>query len=224
MRKTRRVCAVFLFAALVATMGCSSAPPEAEKAVPEKKAEAPPPEPEPLTGKHYVLIDTTKGKIKLELDADKAPKTVENFLGYVDRKFYDHTIFHRVIKNYFIRAGGYDVRLKRKATRDPVESESDNGLKNVKGAISMHRGEDPQSATTQFMIILRSNPRLDRAYKKGDGFGYTVFGKVVEGMDVASQIGASKTVQRASAKNVPEVPIFIKSIKRVENEEGAGDS
>ena len=148
-------------------MGCSSAPPEAEKAVPEKKAEAPPPEPEPLTGKHYVLIDTTKGKIKLELDADKAPKTVENFLGYVDRKFYDHTIFHRVIKNYFIRAGGYDVRLKRKATRDPVESESDNGLKNVKGAISMHRGEDPQSATTQFMIILRSNPRLDRAYKKG---------------------------------------------------------
>lgn len=224
MRKTRRVCAVFLFAAVVATMGCSSAPPEAEKAVPEKKAEAPPPEPEPLTGKHYVLVDTTMGKIKLELDADAAPKTVENFLDYVDRKFYDHTIFHRVIKNLYIRAGGYDVRLKRKSTRDPIESESDNGLKNVKGAVTMQRGEDPHSATTQFMIILRTNRRLDRSYSKGDGFGYTVFGKVVEGMDVASEIGAVKTVQRASAKNVPDVPVFIRTMKIVTNEVGRGES
>ena len=224
MRKTRRVCKVFLFAALVAAIGCSSAPPEAVKAVPEKKTEAPPPEPEPLTGKHYVLVDTTKGEIKLELDADAAPKTVENFLDYVDRKFYDHTIFHRVVKNLYIRAGGYDIRLKRKLTRDPIESESDNGLKNVKGALTMHRGEDPQSATSQFMIILRTNTRLDRSYSKGDGFGYTVFGKVVEGMDVVTEIGKVKTVQRASAKNVPDVPIFIKTMKIVTNEVGSGES
>lgn len=224
MRKTRSVCAVFLFAALVAAIGCSSAPPEAETAVPEKKVEAPPPEPEPLTGKHYVLVDTTKGEFKLELDADAAPNTVENFLGYVDREFYDHTIFHRVIKNYYVLAGGYDMRLKRKSTRDPIDSESDNELKNVKGAVAMYRGEDPQSATTQFMINLRNNPRLDRGYSKGDGFGYTVFGKVVEGMDIVSAIGVVKTVQRSSAKNVPEVPVFIKSMRRVENEESGGES
>ena len=224
MKKTRRACAVFLFAALVATIGCSSAPPEAEKAVPEKKVEAPPPEPEPLTGKHYVLIDTTKGKIKLELDADTAPKTVENFLGYVDRKFYDHTIVHKVIKNYYLQAGGYDVRLKRKPTRDPIESESDNGLKNLKGAVAMARGEDPQSATTQFVINLRNNRSLDRAYAKGDGFGYTVFGKVVEGMDVVTAIGKVKTVQKSSAKNVPEVPVFIRTAKRLENTESGGEN
>ncbi len=223
MKKTRRACAVFLFAALVAAIGCSSAPPEAE-AVPEKTVEAPPPEPEPLTGKHYVLLDTTKGEIKLELDADAAPITVENFLSYVDRKFYDHTIFHRVIRNYYVLAGGFDMRLKRKSTRDPIASESDNGLKNVKGAVAMYRGEDPQSATAQFMINLRNNARLDRAYSKGDGFGYTVFGKVVEGMDIVTGIGTVKTVQRSSAKNVPEVPIFIKTARLVENEESGGES
>jgi len=213
---------VFLFAALVAALGCSSAPPEA--AVPEKKVEAPPPEPEPLTGKHYVLFDTTKGEIKLELDADAAPKTVENFLAYVDRKFYDHTIVHKVIKNYYVQAGGYDVRLKRKATRDPIDSESDNGLKNVKGAVAMARGSDPQSATTQFMISVRNNPRLDRDYAKGDGIGYTVFGKVFEGMDIVTKMGTVKTVQKSSAKNVPEIPIFIKTARRIENEEGSGES
>ena len=222
MRKTRKVCAVFLFVALALALGCSSAPPEA--AVPEKKVEAPPPEPKPLTGKHYVLLDTTKGDIKIELDADAAPKTVENFLAYVDRKFYDHTIVHKVIRNYYIQAGGYDVRLKRKATRDAIASESDNGLKNVKGAIAMARGEDPQSATTQFMISVRNNPRLDRDYAKGDGIGYTVFGKVIEGMDVVSKIGQVKTVQKSSAKNVPDLPIFIKTVRRVENEEGGGES
>ena len=223
MRKTRTVFVVFLFAALVATIGCSSAPPE-PKEVPEKKVEAPPPEPEPLTGKHYVLIDTTKGEIKLELDADAAPAAVENFLGYVNRKFYDHTIFHRVMKRYYILAGGYDMRLKRKSTRNPIESESDNGLKNLKGAVAMYRGEDPHSATAQFMINLRNNRHFDRAYSKGDGFGYTVFGKVVEGMDVVSGIGTVKTVQRSSAKNVPDVPIFIKTMKVVENEEAGGES
>jgi len=221
MRKIQRVRTVFLFAALVAALGCSSEPPEA---VPERKVEAPPPEPEPLTGKHYVLFDTTKGEIKLELDADAAPKTVENFLAYVDRKFYDHTIVHKVIKNYYIQAGGYDVRLKRKATRDPIDSESDNGLKNLKGAVAMARGVDPQSATTQFMISVRNNPRLDRDYAKGDGIGYTVFGKVVEGMGIVTKIGQVKTVQKSSAKNVPEIPIFIRTARRVENEEDGAES
>jgi cyclophilin family peptidyl-prolyl cis-trans isomerase len=223
MRKTRTVFAVFLFTALVATIGCSSAPPEPEE-VPEKKVEAPPPEPELLTGKHYVLIDTTRGEIKLELDADAAPLAVENFLGYVNRKFYDHTIFHRVMKRYYILAGGYDMRLKRKSTRNPIESESDNGLKNLKGAVAMYRGEDPHGATAQFMINLRNNRHFDREYSKGDGFGYTVFGKVVEGMDVVSGIGTVKTVQRSSAKNVPDVPIFIKKMQVVENEEAGGES
>ena len=123
------------------------------------------------------FIDTTRGEIKLELDADAAPAAVENFLGYVNRKFYDHTIFHRVMKRYYILAGGYDMRLKRKSTRNPIESESDNGLKNLKGAVAMYRGEDPHGATAQFMINLRNNRHFDRAYAKGDGFGYTVLRK-----------------------------------------------
>lgn len=184
-----------------------------EALVEEKK------EPEPLTGKHVVIMETTKGTVKMELDADKAPITVENFLGYVDRRFYDATIFHRVIKRFMVQGGGLSFELKRKMTRGPITSEADNGLKNVKGAVTMARGKDPDSATSQFFINLRRSPQLDHGSSKGDGAGYCVFGKVIEGMDVVEAIGKVKVAQRRSRKNVPVVPVFIKSIRLAPPEE-----
>ena len=210
---------VFLLATLLIAVGCDGggeSPTEADVAAEQAKKEAmeKKKEPEPLTGKHVVIMETTKGTVKMELDADKAPKTVENFLGYVDRRFYDTTIFHRVVKRFMVQGGGLTFDLKRKMNRGPIENESDNGLKNVKGAVSMARGKDPQNATTQFFINLRNSPSLDFGNSKGDGTGYCVFGKVIEGMEVVEAIGKVKTTDRRSRKNVPVVPVFIKSIRR----------
>ena len=210
---------VFLLATLLIAIGCDgggesptatdTAAEQAKKEALEKKKE-----PEPLTGKHVVIMETTKGTVKMELDADKAPKTVENFLGYADRRFYDGTIFHRVVKRFMVQGGGLTFDLKRKMTRDSIENESDNGLKNVKGAVSMARGKDPQSATSQFFINLRNSKQLDHGHPKGDGAGYCVFGKVIEGMEVVEEIGKVKTTEQRSRKDVPVVPVFIKSIRR----------
>ena len=210
---------VFLLATLLIAIGCDGggeSPTEADVAAEQAKKEAmeKKKEPEPLTGKHVVIMETTKGTVKMELDADKAPKTVENFLGYVDRRFYDGTIFHRVVKRFMVQGGGLTFDLKRKMTRQSIENESDNGLKNVKGALSMARGKDPQSATSQFFINLRNSSSLDFGNPKGDGTGYCVFGKVVEGMEVVEEIGKVKTAEVRSRKNVPVVPVFIKSIRR----------
>ena len=201
---------------------CGSAPePEAAQSEPkvekeEQKA------PEPLTGKYLVLVETTKGDLKIELDADAAPKTVENFLGYVDRKFYDHSLFHRIRKNFMVQGGGYSLGtagLKRKWTRDPIPSESDNGLSNKRGTVAMARGaEDPASATSQFFINVRNNRQLDKE-KYEDGFGYCVFGKVLEGMDVVDAMSRVETTVKGSQKSLPVVPIFIQKIRRVEPEE-----
>ena len=210
---------VFLLATLLIAVGCDGggeSPTEADVAAEQAKKEAmeKKKEPEPLTGKHVVIMETTKGTVKMELDADKAPKTVENFLGYADRRFYDATIFHRVVKRFMVQGGGLTFDLKRKMNRGPIENESDNGLKNLKGAVSMARGKDPQSATTQFFINLKDNSSLDRGHPKGDGTGYCVFGKVIEGMEVVEAIGKVKTGEVRSRKNVPIVPVFIKSIRR----------
>ena len=203
---------VFLLATLLIAIGCDGggeSPTATETAAEQAKKEAmEKKKPEPLTGKHVVIMETTKGTVKMELDADKAPKTVENFLGYADRRFYDATIFHRVVKRFMVQGGGLTFDLKRKMNRGPIENESDNGLKNLKGAVSMARGKDPQSATTQFFINLKDNSSLDRDHPKGDGTGYCVFGKVIEGMEVVEAIGKVKTEEKGSFKDVPEVPRF----------------
>jgi cyclophilin family peptidyl-prolyl cis-trans isomerase len=210
---------VFLLATLLIAVGCEGggeSPTAADVAAEQAKKEAmeKKKEPEPLTGKHVVIMETTKGTVKMELDADKAPKTVENFVAYMDRRFYDGTIFHRVVKRFMVQGGGFTFDLKRKMNRGSIENESDNGLKNLKGAVSMARGKDPQSATTQFFINLKNNSSLDRGHPKGDGTGYCVFGKVIEGMEVIEEIGKVKTTEQRSRKNVPVVPVFIKSIWR----------
>jgi peptidyl-prolyl cis-trans isomerase A (cyclophilin A) len=162
-----------------------------------------------------VTITTTLGKIVVELDQAKAPKSVENFLAYVDSKFYDGTIFHRVIPGFMIQGGGHTKDMQRKTTRDPVVNESKNGLSNARGTIAMARTADPNSATSQFFINSVDNARgLDAGNTGPDGWGYTVFGKVVEGLDVVDKISAVKTTSQAGNQNVPVEPVIIESITK----------
>jgi peptidyl-prolyl cis-trans isomerase B (cyclophilin B) len=228
MKPIRIILAVLLVAALPFLTGCGSPESETASSEPEPKAEekkeAPP---EPLTGKHVVIMETTKGDVTMELDADAAPKTVENFLRYVDRKFYDQTVIHRIRKNFMVQGGGYAIdtadinRLRRKWTRDPIPNESDNGLSNVRGSVAMARGEDPASATSQFFINVRNNRQLNRDRPKSDGHGYCVFGKVLEGMNVIDSMSRVKTTEKGSHKYYPAVPIFIKKIRRAPAETAA---
>jgi cyclophilin family peptidyl-prolyl cis-trans isomerase len=167
----------------------------------------------PLTLAAAVIISTSMGDIKVELDAKHAPGTVANFLQYVKDKHYDGTVFHRVIKNFMIQGGGLDEHLAPKGgTRAPIKNESGNGLKNVVGAIAMARTNDPDSATDQFFIDTKDNAFLDRMP------GYAVFGKVVKGLDVVRKIEASPTQSKPSAEGAPmgDVPVetvLIKSIR-----------
>jgi peptidyl-prolyl cis-trans isomerase A (cyclophilin A) len=160
--------------------------------------------------KPVVVLDTSLGTITLELDQEKAPITVENFLKYVDDGFYDNLIFHRVIPNFMIQGGGMDdqMREKQQGKRSPIKNESGNGLTNKRGAIAMARTNDPNSATCQFFIDLKDNDFLDQ------GAGYAVFGKVIEGMDVVDAIAKVSTANRGSHGDVPVKPIYIKSAKR----------
>jgi peptidyl-prolyl cis-trans isomerase A (cyclophilin A) len=160
-----------------------------------------------------VMLKTSKGDITLELDADKAPKTVANFLAYVDAGFYDGTIFHRVIPGFMIQGGGLDPDLDKKPTREPVENEAKNGLKNNRGTIAMARTGDPHSATAQFFINHKDNPNLD--YPSFDGWGYAVFGRVTEGMDVVDAIAAVPTGVRAGHRDVPLDNVLIESASRL---------
>jgi cyclophilin family peptidyl-prolyl cis-trans isomerase len=226
MKPVRFTLAVLLVAALPFITGCGSSESETASAPEpkvEEKEEAPP---EPLTGKHVVIMDTTKGDITIELDADAAPKSVENFLNYVDRKFYDHTVFHRIRKNFMVVGGVYSIDtsgLSRKWTQDPIPSEADNGLKNARGTVAMYRGEDPDSAASQFFFNVRNNKQLD-PNKEKERVGYTVFGKVLEGMDVVDQIGRVQTTEKGSHKYYPVVPIFISKIRRAPAEEAKESS
>lgn len=159
-----------------------------------------------------VEIDTTEGKIVVELDAKKAPKTVENFLKYVDDGFYSNLIFHRVISGFMIQGGGHDATLREKSegVRAPIPNESSNGLSNKRGTIAMARQNNPNSATCQFYINHADNAPLDTY-----GGGYTVFGKVVEGMDVVDAIAKTPVQDRGGLQNVPVKPITITAVKRV---------
>jgi peptidyl-prolyl cis-trans isomerase A (cyclophilin A) len=158
-----------------------------------------------------VALETSEGRIVVELRADKAPQTVANFLQYVNDSFYDGTIFHRVIAGFMIQGGGFDAAMVEKPTRPPIPIESNNGLKNVRGAVAMARTGDPNSATAQFFINVVDNARLD--YPSFDGHGYTVFGNVVEGMQVVDKIRAVPTGRRGSFENVPVSPVVIKTAR-----------
>ena len=159
-------------------------------------------------------MKTSKGDITLELDADKAPATVENFLGYVDSGFYEGTIFHRVIEGFMIQGGGFTADMDQKDTRDPVRNEADNGLKNDRGTIAMARTSDPHSATAQFFINHKNNDFLNHSSKDMRGWGYAVFGKVTDGMDVVDAIAATPTGIKAGMKDVPVETVTIESVTR----------
>ena len=156
-----------------------------------------------------VKFATTAGDFVVEVNPDKAPKTVENFLQYVKDKHYDGTIFHRVIDNFMVQGGGFAADMQQKATRAPIPLEAGNGLKNEVGTIAMARTGDPRSATSQFFINVRDNPMLDAP--NPDGHGYAVFCKVVSGMDVINKIKASPTGNKGSDRDVPVTQIVITS-------------
>lgn len=162
-----------------------------------------------------VVMMTSKGEIRIELEQAKAPKTVENFLAYVDEGFYDGTIFHRVISNFMIQGGGFTPKMDQKDTRDPVENEADNGLTNEKGTLAMARTSDPHSATAQFFINAGdTNDFLNHRGKTPQGWGYCVFGRVVGGLDVVEEIRQVSTGSHGTHQDVPEEPVLIESAKR----------
>jgi peptidyl-prolyl cis-trans isomerase B (cyclophilin B) len=163
-----------------------------------------------------VIIRTTFGDIKLDLDAEKAPKTVANFLKYASEGFYDGTIFHRVIDNFMIQGGGFESDMSQKSPGDPVENEADNGLKNDHGTIAMARTTDPHSATAQFFINVKDNDFLNHSGKNMQGWGYTVFGKLTEGSDVLDKIRVVATTSRGGHQDVPADDIIIESVTIVE--------
>jgi peptidyl-prolyl cis-trans isomerase B (cyclophilin B) len=156
-----------------------------------------------------VQLSTSMGSILLELNADKAPKTVENFLVYVKSGHYEGTIFHRVIEDFMIQGGGLDADMNSKTTQNLVENEADNGLNNLEGSIAMARMPDPHSASAQFFINTADNSFLDHRDKTDDGWGYCVFGKVIEGMNVVEKIEETTTTHRMGYQDVPEEIIVI---------------
>jgi peptidyl-prolyl cis-trans isomerase A (cyclophilin A) len=158
-----------------------------------------------------VVIETSMGKMTLELFPIEAPETVRNFLEYVKNGFYDGTIFHRVIPGFMIQGGGFSGEMEQKATRPPIKNEAANGLKNDRGTVAMARTADPHSATGQFFINLVNNDRLNRPLP--DGHGYAVFGKVVEGMEAVDRIANVKTGMQMGFRDVPVTPVVIKSVK-----------
>jgi peptidyl-prolyl cis-trans isomerase A (cyclophilin A) len=163
----------------------------------------------PAWAQQKVKLATTMGDIVLELEGEKAPKTVENFIQYIKAGHYDGTIFHRVIEDFMIQGGGMKPDMKEKPTRAPIPLESRTGLSNVRGSVAMARTMDPNSATAQFFINVKDNPFLDQANAR-DGNGYAVFAKVVSGMDVVDKIRAVPVADKAGHQNVPSTPVMIK--------------
>jgi cyclophilin family peptidyl-prolyl cis-trans isomerase len=169
-----------------------------------------------MSGTTTVLIKTSMGDITAELDADKAPLTVANFLGYVADGSYDGTIFHRVMAGFMIQGGGFTPDMQQKPTRAPVKNEADNGLKNLRGTLAMARTTVVDSATSQFFINVVDNAFLDFKAANQQGYGYAVFGKVTAGMDVVDAIVAVPTTTKGPNQDVPVTPVVIESIKVVE--------
>jgi len=169
-----------------------------------------------------VQIETNQGTITLALDEEKAPATVANFVQYAEDGFYDGTIFHRVIDNFMIQGGGFTEDFQRKATRASIKNEADNGLKNQRGTIAMARTRDPHSATAQFFINVKDNAFLDHTAPTPRGWGYAVFGRVTDGMDVVDKIRAIPTSGGGPfPKDVPQTPVVIESVKILSTPAGA---
>ncbi len=163
--------------------------------------------------KPVVILSTSHGDIKVELNADKAPITVKNFLSYVDDEYYDDTIFHRVIPDFMIQGGGFTEDMKQKDTKAQIKNEADNGLKNDRGTLAMARTQVKDSATSQFFINLKDNDFLNHGDRD---FGYAVFAKVIDGMDVVDKIAKVKTGRKGGHGDVPAEAVVIKSIRRAE--------
>ena len=158
-----------------------------------------------------VELETSMGNITIELNQEKAPKTVENFLTYVKSGQYEGTIFHRIIDGFMIQGGGMDAEMNEKKTNAPVENEADNGLKNDQGTVAMARTQDPHSATSQFFINVKDNEFLNHTGKNAQGWGYTVFGKVTSGMDVIEKMRGVPTGRFGMHADVPKEPVVINS-------------
>jgi peptidyl-prolyl cis-trans isomerase A (cyclophilin A) len=170
---------------------------------------------EPAARNPVVLMETSLGNVKLELFAREAPISVKNFLDYVNSGFYDGTVYHRVIPNFMIQGGGFTTDLKEKQTNPPIKNEADNGLKNRPGTLAMARTMVVNSATAQFFINVVDNGSLNHRDKTPQGYGYAVFGKVSEGMDVVNKIAAVKTGTQKGFRDVPETSVVIKSMKLI---------
>jgi cyclophilin family peptidyl-prolyl cis-trans isomerase len=188
--------------ALVAALSAQSPAPATQAAAPAAPAKT-------MTNP-VVIIKTSMGTIEAELFADKAPKSVENFLGYVKAGHYDGTIFHRVIAGFMIQGGGFDKSMNKKPTKAPIANEASNGLKNDTGTLAMARTSDPNSATAQFYINVNNNDSLN---KTAGSAGYAVFGKVTSGLDVVKKIEASKTGTQDGMRDVPTTQVVIESVK-----------
>jgi peptidyl-prolyl cis-trans isomerase B (cyclophilin B) len=161
-----------------------------------------------------VIMKTSEGEVEIELNEEKAPLTVANFLKYIDEGFYDGTIFHRVINNFMIQGGGFLPGMKEKETKESVKNEADNGLKNLKGSLAMARTQVPDSASSQFFINVKDNDFLNHSAKTVQGWGYAVFGKVVNGMDVVDKIKTVETGKSGYFDDVPKKDVEIISVKR----------
>ena len=158
-----------------------------------------------------IIFNTNHGPISIELNSEKAPKSAENFLQYAKKGFYNGTIFHRVIDGFMIQGGGFEPGMSQKANHNPIDNEADNGLSNLTGTLAMARTAEPHSATSQFFINVSDNFFLDHRGKTAQGWGYAVFGKVVDGMDVVNKIKSCQTTSRAGHQDVPVDDIIIES-------------
>ncbi len=198
MTRTILLCIITMAAAFLSSTGVASFAGEQEM----KQAQNP-----------VVIMETSEGTVRIELLQEKAPLTVKNFLTYVDEGFYNGTIFHRVIDNFMIQGGGFTPDMKQKQPHEPIKNEASGELKNERGTIAMARTGVIDSATSQFFINVKDNEFLNHRDESQGGFGYAVFGKVIEGMDVVDKIKAVKTTTVGPFQNVPEKPVIIESIK-----------
>jgi peptidyl-prolyl cis-trans isomerase A (cyclophilin A) len=201
-------CAAVICFAVTATRSQGEEKIVKEKAAAEKA-------PEDMGATILVRVETNLGAFTLALYKDKAPITVDNFIKYTEKKFYDGTIFHRVIPKFMVQGGGFTQQMVKKETAPPIKNEADNGLKNLKYTIAMARTNDVNSATSQFFINAKDNPFLDHSDKN---FGYAVFGKVIEGTDVIDKIEQVKTGTKDNYENVPLKPVLINSVRVIQKE------
>jgi len=201
--------------ALMVTIGCGggSPPPPAEEPAPAEEKPAAETAPAPTGTNPMVEMRTSLGTMKIELYPEKAPKTAENFLRYAREGFYDGTIFHRVISGFMIQGGGFTPDMSEKETRAPIANEASNGLKNVRGSLAMARTGDPHSASSQFFINTVDNPFLDFTAETVQGYGYAVFGQVVEGLETLDAIKKVSTGSRDGYDDVPVDPVVIESVR-----------